>query len=230
MEQILDILKKCEIFRDIPEEMLEECVIPQGVLREIPKEKYLIGYQEQVDSFAVVLSGKVTTHHIFGDGSYTIIDAIEEYEILGGDLMWTRSRVAPYYAVAAQPLQLLYFPICMVTEPGYIPEECRLSIMSRMLTMISHANIRKEYRLAILSQKGLRERIMIYLTMQANKRGTPTFEIPFTREELASFLCVNRSSLSHELSLMKQEGILDFRKNRFTLLTESFAAGQYDCR
>ena len=42
--------------------------------------------------------------------------------------------------------------------------------------------------------------------------------IPFTREELASFLCVNRSALSHEIALMKQEGIIQCRKNSFTLL------------
>ena len=40
---------------------------------------------------------------------------------------------------------------------------------------------------------------------------------PFSREELAAFLCVNRSALSHELSVMQQEGLITFRKNIFTL-------------
>lgn len=78
--------------------------------------------------------------------------------------------------------------------------------------------MKKEYRLTIMAQKGLRERILVYLTMQANKRGTNSFTIPFSREELASFLCVNRSALSHELSLMQQEGLIRFHKNEFTLL------------
>ena len=59
---------------------------------------------------------------------------------------------------------------------------------------------------------------MTYLTMQAAKRGTATFSIPFDREALASFLCVNRSALSHEIAVMKQEGIIQCRKNTFTLL------------
>ena len=79
-------------------------------------------------------------------------------------------------------------------------------------------NMKKAYRLAIMSRNGLRERILAYLTMQAAKRGTNTFTIPFSREELAAFLCVNRSALSHELSLMRQEGLLDFHKNNFSLL------------
>ena len=59
---------------------------------------------------------------------------------------------------------------------------------------------------------------MTSLTMQAGKRGTATFTIPFDREELASFLCVNRSALSHELTVMKRDGIIQCRKSTFTLL------------
>ena len=54
--------------------------------------------------------------------------------------------------------------------------------------------------------------------MQADKKQSPAFEIPFSREGMAAYLCMNRSALSHELSRMQQEGIISFRKNRFTLL------------
>ena len=94
----------------------------------------------------------------------------------------------------------------------------RLIVLNRLLTLISHENMRKEYRLAILSQKGLRERILTYLSMQSARLGKTTFSSPFSREELAAFLCVNRSALSHELSLMEREGLIQFRKNVFTLL------------
>lgn len=90
--------------------------------------------------------------------------------------------------------------------------------MNHLLTHIANENMKKEYRLAILSQNGLRDRITTYLTMQARRRGENSFTIPFSREEMASFLCVNRSALSHELGLMRSEGIIEFRKNRFTLL------------
>ena len=90
--------------------------------------------------------------------------------------------------------------------------------MTRQLAVwISNGNIKKEYRLAILSQKGLRERILTYLTMQASRRQTTAFAIPFSREELAAYLCVNRSALSRELSLMQEEGLITFQKNHFRL-------------
>ena len=45
-------------------------------------------------------------------------------------------------------------------------------------------------------------------------------ERKITQEELADFLCVNRSALSHELGKMEREGLIRFRKNEFTLLSE----------
>ena len=86
-----------------------------------------------------------------------------------------------------------------------------------ILEIISQENMRREYRLTILSRKGLRERILTYLSMQAARRRTATITIPFSREELASYLCVNRSAMCHELSLMQQEGIIRFQKKEFTL-------------
>lgn len=70
----------------------------------------------------------------------------------------------------------------------------------------------------VLSRNGLRDRIMTYLSLQAQQKNTLSFNIPFSREEMAAYLCVNRSALSHELSMMRKEGWIDFSKNSFTLL------------
>jgi CRP-like cAMP-binding protein len=123
------------------------------------------------------------------------------------------------YAVATEPVHLFLFPADLLLLPGSVEEPHRLTVLNQLLTLISNAHMKQEYRLAILSRKGLRERILTYLTMQADKRHTSSFTVPFTREELASYLCVNRSALSHELSRMQQEGLITFRKNRFTLHT-----------
>ena len=39
-----------------------------------------------------------------------------------------------------------------------------------------------------------------------------------TREEMADFLCVNRSALSRELSRMKRDGLIDFYLDSFRIL------------
>lgn len=215
---MIELLQKTEIFRDFPSEVIEGDILPRGKIIELTRGQFLFEPQQVVDHISIVLAGKIHIMHIFPDGSTSLTAAVTLRESVGIDLVCTRSRMAPYHAVAAVPTKILSIPAALILQPGMMEESCRLQAVSRLLTMISHYNMKKEYRLAILSQKGLRERVMTYLSMQAGKRGTDTFRIPFTREEMASFLCVNRSALSHELSLMEQEGLISFRKNEFTLL------------
>ena len=59
--------------------------------------------------------------------------------------------------------------------------------------------------------------ILTYLSYQAVKEGRTTFRIPFNRQQMADYLNLDRSALSKELGRMRDEGILEFRKNQFTL-------------
>ena len=222
MNTPLSVLAQCRLFRGLPPETLEEAVLPAGKLRTFEKQAVLIAPGDQVDWFDVVLLGKVQISQIFSDGTSSLMDALEPGYILAADLICTRSRRSPYYAIAAGEVRLLRFPGALLLEPGALPEEVRTVLWRNLLTILSDGSLRKHYRLAILAQRGLRDRVLVYLTMQAERRGTASFRIPFSREELADFLCVNRSALSHELSRMEAEGLIRFRKNEFTL----FSAGR----
>ncbi len=220
MDTALEVLKKCRLFQEAGPETLERDILPRGRLREFERQSVLISPGDRVDWFAVVLQGRVHISQIFSDGTASLMDVLRPAHTLGTDLICTRSRRSPYYAVAGSAVQVLQFPRELLLEPGRLPEPVRLALCRRLLTLLSDENLRKHYRLAILSQRGLRDRVLVYLTMQAERRGTSAFRIPFSREELAAFLCVNRSALSHELSLMEREGLIRFRKNEFTLLSE----------
>ena len=65
--------------------------------------------------------------------------------------------------------------------------------------------------------KGIRSRLLTYLSMESVKAGNTTFQIPFDRQQLADYLNVDRTALSKELGKMRTDGILDFYKNKFTL-------------
>lgn len=227
MNQLVRMLRETPLFSDLSEETIEQEILPCGRIQDIPKGNHLISFQEKVDIFGVVLSGKINLLHIYGNGNFGIMGVLEPGDLYGTDLMYTRSRISPYYAQAMQQTQVLSFPSDLILRRGSLTEATRLLVLEKLLMLISDENMRKEYRLAILFQKGLRDRIMTFLTMQANKRQTDTFSVPFTRDEMASYLCVNRSCLSHELSMMEQEGIIKFRRNVFTLLDWDKKNGEY---
>jgi len=217
MNSLRSLLKQSELFEDIPGKALEQFILPHGRLQEYQKDQFLIVPRQQVDSIGFVVSGKIHILHLFENGSHSLMSVLSSGSFLGVDLVCTPSQLAPYHAMAASAAQVFHLPAGLFFNPGHMDETLRFRCLERMLALVANENMKKEYRLAILSQNNLRNRIMTYLSMQARKRNETSFSIPFSREEMASFLCVNRSALSHELSLMRQEGLISFRKNEFTL-------------
>ena len=217
MISLLTQLQRADLFSEAPADLLTQEVLPRGKLQEYTKDQFLFVPQQTVDQLGIVIRGSVHTLHLFPDGTYNLMATLSPGRVIGIDLVCTRTQIAPYHAAAASTVQVFWLPASLLTVPGTLPESLRLQCLQKLLLLLSHENMRKEYRLAILAQKSLRERILVYLTMQANRLQKDTFAIAFSREDMASYLCVNRSALSHELSLMQQEGLISFRKNRFTL-------------
>ena len=70
---------------------------------------------------------------------------------------------------------------------------------------------------AIPTERSTRGKLLSYLSSQSKKTGSRHFFIPFNRQELADYLCVERSAMSAELSRLKGDGILDYKKHEFWL-------------
>ncbi len=219
LDDMRKVLQRCRLFSTLSADALEHDIIPHGKLREFRKDEIVILPQQQVDWFAVLIRGRIQISQLFSDGESSLMASLQPSYVLAADLICTKSRRSPYYAVAVEPVQMLAFPVELL-RPGMLPEAERKEILARLMVLISHENMRKYYRLAILSQRSLRNRILVYLTMQAGRKKANTFQIQFSREELAAFLCVNRSALSRELGRLEQEGIIRFQKNQFTILKD----------
>lgn len=217
MDELIACLKGNDLFSDFSEALIRDAVLPHRQMQEYRKGVLVIAPQQRVNRFGIVLAGKIHMMHIFMEGGYSLISSLSPGEILGADLIFTRSQLSPYHAVTAADTRIAYFPGELATRPGMLPDIWRAELTRQLAVWISNGNIKKEYRLAILSQRGLRERILTYLTLQASRRQTTAFAISFSREELAAYLCVNRSALSRELSLMQEEGLITFQKNHFRL-------------
>jgi CRP-like cAMP-binding protein len=56
------------------------------------------------------------------------------------------------------------------------------------------------------------------LLWQAKQAGSSEFSIPFDRQQLADYLGVERSAMSAELSKLRQQGRIEYKKNRFCLI------------
>ena len=92
------------------------------------------------------------------------------------------------------------------------------AVFANMLTVLADKNLFLNRRLGHLSKRSTRDKLLSYLEEQAAGRADE-FAIPFTRAELADYLCVERSAMSTVLSRLRAEGLVETRGRRFRLHT-----------
>ena len=73
-------------------------------------------------------------------------------------------------------------------------------------------------KLGHMSKRSTREKLLSYLSEESKRQNSNCFDIPFSRQQLADFLSVDRSAMSNELCKMRDEGLIEFEKNNFKLL------------
>ena len=90
-------------------------------------------------------------------------------------------------------------------------------IIRNLLGELADKNLMLSEKVSHMGQRTTRAKVMSYLSAQAQKSGAYEFDIPFSRQQLADYLAVERSGLSVELCKMRDEGLLEFHKSHFVL-------------
>lgn len=221
MSAVADTLQKTKLFSGINEaDIAVLCPLLGVQQRQCPKGAVLIDTDTVVDFAGIVAAGELNTFKPDTDGRLNLIRKIRVSELFGLDIASTPSRLSPLITVCATEAEVITFPYARISEPGPIPDRLRCTMLKNILELTANENMRQLYKIDILSRKSLRERILLYLTLQARRKKTHDLFIPFNREEFAAYLCVDRSALSRELSRMQEEGLIEFEKNRFRLLSD----------
>ena len=91
-------------------------------------------------------------------------------------------------------------------------------LIENMVTIIAQKNRDLIRKVEVVSKRSIREKLLAYLSIQAQAQQSRYFEIPLGRVELAEYLCVDRSALTRELVKMKADGLIDYDRNCFRIL------------
>ena len=91
-------------------------------------------------------------------------------------------------------------------------------MLQNLFFAISEKNRKLVQKIGYMSNRTTRTKLLSYLSEEAKRQTSNHFTIPFNRQQLADFLCVDRSAMSNELCKMRDEGLIQFDKNEFTLM------------
>ena len=118
---------------------------------------------------------------------------------------------------AAENSEILFLDLHILTSDHFSGCSWQNKFLKNTLRASVRKNIVLSNRIFCTAPKSIRTRLLAYLSQESVKAGSTTFQIPFNRQQMADYLNLDRSALSKELGRMRNEGILEFHKNQFTL-------------
>jgi len=217
MERYRGVIQNIGLFKGIAPETLAsmlDCLQAQTVTYK--KGSFVLSAGEKPEYVGALLSGQLQITRDDADGNRTLLTTLAPSDIFAEVFCCAGVDESPVnvMADADSTVMLLQFSRVLHT----CPNSCQFhqTLIENMMRQIAQKSLYLQDRIEIIRIKSVRVKVLSYLNTFPVERGR-SFTIPFNREEMADYLCVERSALSHELMRMKQDGLIDYYRNKFTL-------------
>lgn len=217
MNNIFDAIKDNPLFSGIGYndfESMFHCI--EARTQSYKKDDILLLSGDAVQYVGLILSGSVIIIKEDMHGNSAILAELAVSELFGEVFACAGVGHSPVTIQATDRCEILFLNYKKIITTCSSACGFHSKLIENMLRLIAKKNLMLTEKIEILSKRTTREKLLLFFDTQ---RGTAQkFTIPYNREEMARYLCVDRSAMSNELCRMRDEGLIRFWKNEFEIL------------
>ena len=218
MKDFVPVLKKTKLFSGVGDEEISTMLSCLGAsLFTYKKGEFVLRQGEHLSNILVLVEGSL---HIQRDdywGNRSILGHIGIGEIFGEAYAAPDSGTLLNDVIAVEDSAVYFFDVKRVISTCSSACRFHTMVVQNLFYAISEKNRGLVQKLDYMSRRTTREKLISYLSEEAKKQNSASITIPFNRQQLADYLSVDRSAMSNELCKMRDDGLLEFEKNRFRL-------------
>ena len=212
-------LKKSPLFIGVSEDGFDSLVECLGcIVREYKRDEIVFHAGDIVRDIGIILSGKL---HIVKDdvwGNSNIIAEASDGEMFAEAVVCGGLGALPVTVVAIVDTRVCFIDFHRIVSTCSSACVHHNLLIRNMIGVFARKNIMLTVKMEHITKRTTREKLLSYLSEQSESQKSRSFTIPFDRQELADFLSVERSALSAEMSKLKADGMINYKKNQFELL------------
>ncbi|MBQ8615302.1 MAG: Crp/Fnr family transcriptional regulator [Clostridia bacterium] len=182
------------------------------------KNQNIVEQGQDMDDLVLIVKGGAIVENVDSMGEISILRRLKNGDVYGLESAYFGENIFKDSLIATEKTLVLFMNKHRIINP--CENRCRRhDIVSKHLAqIIAESNMELMDKLTHMSKKTIRDKLMSYFNSLAKKTGVNYFEIPFNKTELASYLSVDRSAMSTELTKMKEDGLIEFEKRQFHIL------------
>ena len=218
MKNNIKILMNTSLFKGVGEQDLEAMLSCLGATeRKYNKNDIILLAGTKVTSVGILVEGNAQITREDAEGNRAILSELMKADLFAEAYVAADSAEVPVTVIATSDCRIVWIPFSKII--GTCSSACGFhrTLVQNMMQVIAVKNIMMNEKMRILSCKTTKEKLMTYLSDYSERIGKSRFKIPFTRNELADYLSVDRSAMSRELSRLQAAGFLNYHKNEFEL-------------
>lgn len=181
-----------------------------------PKGVNILSNVNQDDFIAIIDKGSVQFIATDYDGNKSIIEDIPEGGMFGSLTYPIHNEEVS--CITKEITEITYIEYDSITNDEISKTDSYIIFIKNLIKILSDQVGEKNTRIEILTKKTTRDKLLEYFKSQARERGNRTFTIPMSFTELSSYLSVDRSAMTREISYLRDDGIIKTDGRRITLL------------
>jgi len=217
VKEILGIIEGSPLFKGIAYsdfEKMYHCI--EAKIQKYKKGDIILLSGDTVDFVGLIMSGSISIINEDRNGNITITHKLTVPELFGVVLACAGVSHSPITVQALEESEILFFNYKKILNTCSNACGFHSRLIENMIRIIADKNMMLNQKIEILSKRTTKEKLLCFFDMQ--RKGAKKFAVPFNREEMAQYLCVDRSAMSNELCKMRDEGMIKFKKNIFEIL------------
>lgn len=222
MQEYDALLKKTSLFGGMDEAEIESMLGCLGARTDsYRKNDYILRIGDSPDSVGLLLDGSVLVVQEDFWGNRNIRARLTKGQVFAEAFACVPDAVMDVSVTADADSKVLWLDVRRILHT--CPQACahHSRVIRNLLTDLAAGSLRTNEKLTHISKRTTREKLLSYLSAEAQRQGASAFSVPFNRQQLADYLSVERSAMSAELSKMQRDGLLRVNRNVFVLLDDA---------
>jgi len=176
---------------------------------------------KEENNIGIIIKGYIQIIRIDHNGTRIIIDEIEENDILGSFISSLKNN--EYEIIAKEDTTIIMIDYERIKNPYDQSKPYYIEFVKNLLDVIIYKMREKNERIEILTKKTIRNKLLEYFNIVSKKYGSKYVYLPFNFTDLADYLAIDRSAMSRELKNLKEEGFIEIKGKRITLLYDKYS-------
>lgn len=204
-------------FQDLSKSQINKLYDLLGVhIYKFSKSQEILPTIKNGNIIGIILEGSAQIKNIEYNGNEIIIENLETNSVFGTNISLTNNE--NYEIIAKEDSQVVVIDYDKLININNLNHNYFNIFLKNLFDIVNEKMKEKNERIRVLEKKQIRDKLLEYFEIEYKKSYMKRIYLPFSLKDLADYMGVNRSAMFRELKHLKEDNLIEIKKNRITLL------------